>query len=165
MSEPYNRTPSAVPLAPRKKKGVDAHGDPLESTIQADILRALQRIEGVQAWRQNTGRSPCACGACKPKLCRSCAMHLAYPIQIGLCDGSADIIGEVSCALFTRDGRGVNVGRFFAIEVKRPGNRPTDDQKVFAALVRRFGGAATDECTNVADAVAFIHRAQRCEDL
>lgn len=46
----------------------------------------------------------------------------------GLPTGSSDLVGV---------GPG---GRFFGLEVKKPGERPTAEQETWLALVRRFGG-------------------------
>lgn len=50
-------------------------------------------------------------------------------VRYGLCKGSADLIGILA-----------PTGRLVALEVKRPGERPTEEQERFLALVRSMGG-------------------------
>lgn len=52
-------------------------------------------------------------------------------IRTGLCVGSADLIGMLAPQ-----------GRFLALEVKRPGEKPTREQELFLELVRKSGGVA-----------------------
>ena len=85
-----------------------------ESEIQRGILEYL-RFRGVLAWKAGTG-----------------AMRAEYRgkprfIQFGT-KGVSDIIGMLPG------------GRFLAIEVKRPGKRPTWEQSEFLRAVREGGG-------------------------
>lgn len=52
-------------------------------------------------------------------------------VRFGLLRGSSDLIGLIKPS-----------GRFFALEVKRPGKKPTKEQEMFMKLVRSFGGHA-----------------------
>lgn len=93
---------------------------PLETAIQAEILRALQAL-GCLVVRMNSRvlRVPGAGG--RDRLMR-----------VGGVKGMADIVG---CD--PRQG-----GRFLAVEVKRPGGVPTPEQAGFLAAVKRAGGLA-----------------------
>ena len=88
---------------------------PLEAGIQRTMLATLRHY-GVLCWRNNTG-----------------AVQAEYK-------GRKRFIryGEVghSDIFFVLPPR----GRFGALEVKRPGNRPTDDQIGFLQRVGRAGG-------------------------
>lgn len=86
--------------------------DPLESEIQETILNWLEYQKG-KFWRNNTG-----------------ALNIEKRfIRFGL-KGSSDIIGILPD------------GRFFACEVKRPGKKPTPDQKTFLETIAYWGGVA-----------------------
>jgi hypothetical protein len=110
------------------------------SAREADIQQAIRLAVGMERdtvlWRNNIGT----------------AIHQGTnrPIQYGVGGkGGSDLIGIVA-------------GRFFALEVKKPGGRVTTEQKDFIALVRMKGGFAcivrtTDE------ARAAVERARRGE--
>ncbi len=68
-------------------------------------------------------------------------------IRYGLLGGSSDLIGILK-----------PTGRFIALEVKKPGGRVSQKQKLFMDLVRSFGGFAAI-VYSVADAVAAVSRA------
>lgn len=72
-------------------------------------------------------------------------VDLARGVRYGLAVGSGDLIG-------------LSRGRFISLEVKRPGGRPSYDQKAWQRVVRRLGGVAeivtsTDEALDVVDAI------------
>jgi hypothetical protein len=67
-------------------------------------------------------------------------------IKFGLCPGSADLIGITSA-----DG----TGRFVALEVKLPGEKPRADQAKFLEHVRSMGGIA-GVVTSVEDALKLL---------
>lgn len=71
-----------------------------------------------------------------------------HNVKTGLGPGSADII----CCL-------APLGRWAALEVKQPGEKATDDQKVWLAQIRRTGGFAAVVCS-VEEAEQAIKRAQ-----
>ncbi len=135
-------------LEPRKPRGIGTDGRPLEATVQNEIRAAFDALPWVQCWRNNTGKLRDGNGRL---------------VTYGLATGSSDLIGIVlrhaCCCRFPGTCLGVPVGRFYALEVKRPGEKPTDDQLRFLDVVRAMGGAAA-WCDNAADAVAFIHRAR-----
>jgi hypothetical protein len=89
---------------------------------EADILRACLRwlhLHGIYCWRQNQG-AIAAVSRGKRRFFRFA----------GAC-GVSDILGLLRPA-----------GRFLAIEVKRPGGRPTPEQQVFLETVQANGGLA-----------------------
>jgi hypothetical protein len=68
----------------------------------------------------------------------------AAMIPVGLCVGSADLIG-IQCG----------TGRFFAVEVKTDDGRVSPDQRRFIDHVIAAGGIA-GVCRSVDDAVALL---------
>lgn len=91
---------------------------PTEQHIQGACLHYLALI-GAFAWRQNSGamaRTDATTGK-------------RYYTRFNGAPGCSDIIG-------------VYRGRFLAVEVKQPGQRPTVEQQVFLDSVRTCGGIA-----------------------
>lgn len=82
------------------------------------IQAALNKMDGVRVWRNNSGMLK---------------DHRGVPLRYGMGNGSADLIGCVRVG---------GVGRYFALEVKRPGQVPTTDQYAWMATVRLLGGFA-----------------------
>lgn len=97
--------------------------EPLEVDIQAACVRLLQLHPAV-AWahRMNTGAGRFV----YPDGKQSRFLRFGFP-------GQADILGQL---------RRSHGGRFLAVEVKRPGEKPTDDQLAFLEAVRYAGGVA-----------------------
>lgn len=91
-----------------------------ESEIQAQIRQALGREHDLTLWRNNVGVAEMWSSAGKPQA-----------VRYGLCVGSSDLIGLLAPA-----------GRFVALEVKKPGEKPTEEQRKFMAHVRQMGGFA-----------------------
>jgi hypothetical protein len=108
----------------------------LESAVLRDVLAMLALEPDLAVWRQNTGALPDPSGRL---------------IRFGLCIGSSDIIGILA-----------PTGRFLAIEVKRPGEKPTKLQTLFLAAIRRWGGFATVVHSAI-DVHSAIERARRGE--
>lgn len=79
------------------------------------ILASLNRLQGVRVWR--------------PHVLATSARSVS---GAGLCVGSADLIGLITCPN--------GFARFFALEVKWPGKKPTADQRLWAEVVRKLGG-------------------------
>ena len=82
----------------------------------------------------------------------------------GLGNGSADLVGVLSLdvALVTNGGHmqsRMMLGRFVALEVKRPGEQATEEQAAWLASVRTRGGFASVVCS-VDEARAAIVRAR-----
>jgi len=93
---------------------------PLEREIQHQILARLHLRPDVDAWRQNTGAQ-----LHKERQGRR-RRFIRYSIK-----GSADISGIVRVG---------PLGVRLEIEVKRPGNRATKEQRAFGARVEAAGG-------------------------
>jgi len=106
---------------PRKPSAV-----PREASIQAGIREALGLEPDLVLWRNNTGIATH----------HDASTGREFRVRYGLCVGSSDLIGILGPA-----------GRLVALEVKRPGEKPTDEQARFLALVRRQGGFATVVCS------------------
>lgn len=84
---------------------------------EAEIMRAVQLRAsecGVRLWRNNVGLLTNDAGD---------------KIRVGLCRGSSDLIGCYR-------------GRFTAVEIKRPGQKPTTEQLAFINMVVQDGGIA-----------------------
>ena len=94
-----------------------------EADIQNRIRIAASKA-GHRLFRNNTGVLPDARG---------------IPVRFGLCPGSSDLIGWVSLTVKPSDV-GKVIAVFAAVEVKRPGKRPTDQQQAFIDAVRQAGG-------------------------
>jgi hypothetical protein len=104
------------------------------SELTRPIEAALNRLPGVRVARNNTGMLRDVNGT---------------PVRYGLGIGSADIVGIVTRQLFTLEaGPGAadavmcQVGQVFALEVKRPGQRPSSDQLRWLGQVISLGGFA-----------------------
>lgn len=66
----------------------------------------------------------------------------------GLPDGSSDLVGVGPA------------GRFFALEVKKPGEKPRPEQEAWLGVVRRFGGFGS-WATSPEEAMAALERCRR----
>ncbi len=134
-----------IPRRPAKRAG--------ESEIVRRIREAVGALEGVTIWRNNTGMLEDRHGT---------------KVRFGLCEGSADLVGIVqmrrpvyvngAVAGYAVDGFS-GVGRFFALEVKQPGKKPTAAQHAFLDLVRSLGGYGA-WCDSVSDALAHVEKAR-----
>lgn len=102
--------------------------DPLESERQAGVIRYLQLERRVKFFIRINGGGRMIKGV----------FIWFYKLFVGNVEqkgkGVSDIVGML---------RG---GRFFAIEVKRPDEKPTAEQAAFLALVREAGGASGVAC-------------------
>lgn len=111
----------------------------LPSPRETDIVSAcleLLRYRGVMAWRSNTG-----------------AMSSEYKgkrrfVRFGR-PGVSDIVGILPG------------GRFIGVETKRPGEKPTEEQRVFLAEVGRRGGVGVlvESVTELAKVLDVVMRA------
>lgn len=104
-----------------------------ERQIQQQIRLAVQGPD-IVLWRNNVGMATLTDGT---------------TLRYGLAVGSADLVGV--CA-----------GRFFALEVKGPKGRVSDEQKQWIALVRSKGGFAA-VVRSVEDALAAVERCRKGE--
>ena len=87
----------------------------LENELQRAIRLALGREPDLVLWRNSVGLTEHPDGRV---------------VRYGLAKGSSDLVGVGP------------QGRFVALEVKRPGEKPTPDQSLFLALVEKRGGFA-----------------------
>lgn len=113
--------PILPPRPPAKRRG-----NP-ETKLQGSILKAINKLPGCIAWRNNVGVVERADG---------------IPLRFGLAPGSSDIIG-------------IYKGKFLAIEVKTPTGRVTAEQSVFLATVKAHGGLA-GVCRSLDDALKLL---------
>ena len=88
-----------------------------EAELVTAILNAVRVIPGVACTRNNTGKTPMPCEACRRAMCPRCLARMARPITYGLGEGGPDIVG-----VYTH-----RVGALaFGLEVKRPRPRLRD---------------------------------------
>ena len=101
----------------------------LERNIQARIMMAVSRVPGALIWRNHVGQG--WLGEYGGKLDGQDAIILkhARKTTFGLCPDSSDLIG-------------IYRGRFTALEVKRPGKKPTDGQQHFIDTIIDHDGIA-----------------------
>jgi hypothetical protein len=99
------------------------------------VREALGKDRRVVLWRNDVGAVS--------RTVRGKNVHTRY----GLAVGSSDLIGVLSPS-----------GRFVAIECKAATGRTTEEQDLFLALVRRFGGFAC-VVRSVEDAIKAVDRA------
>jgi len=85
-----------------------------EARILADIRVALGREEDLTIWRLSQGAGRLASGRWD---------------RFGLVPGAADLIGILA-----------PTGRWFALEVKSPRGRLTEEQRLWGALIQQRGG-------------------------
>ncbi len=99
---------------------VNAGGRPVPS--EADVLKAclqLLKFRRIFHWRQNSGAMQTSNSNGETRTIRFTSIN-----------GISDIVGILPD------------GKFLAIEVKRPGGLPTEEQRDFLDAVRRRGGVA-----------------------
>lgn len=85
-----------------------------ESEIQAEIMKYLN-MHHLVAWAYVTSTGTFR------------GLQGGRPIKIGY-PGMADILGQMKS------------GKLFAIEVKKPGEKPRKDQQEFLDMVKKYGG-------------------------
>lgn len=126
---------------------------PLEKKIQADIEAAIGSEPDLLLMRNS-------CGAAEyfdEKTGK--AWHVPY----GLGTGSPDLVGILltSCCGCKRPRCSIgSVGRWFCLEVKRPGEEATDEQEKVHEVWRRFG-AFVEVVHSVEEARQSLARARK----
>jgi hypothetical protein len=115
---------------------------PKEGTISNQIREALAYAPDLKLWRN--------------------AQVTRGGVRGGLGPGSADLVGILlvrnhNAAWFTGPN---GVGRFFALEVKKPREEPSDAQRAWLAEVRGMGGFAA-VVTSPAEAMKALERARK----
>lgn len=113
-----------------------------ETELVHAILVAINSTGYARVWRNNVGKLADANGRV---------------VTYGLAVGSADLIGIVQ----VRPGEPAlpDVGRFLALEVKRPGKKATDDQMRWLKVVADMGAVAA-VVTSVDEALAVVRDAR-----
>lgn len=118
----------------------------MEHSIQTEILLAFGALPWLRIWRQNTGK---AYGFSLVSAAR--ALLLRGNFQAGLealkrmplvtygQPGASDVQGILKHSVLGLEGTRT-IGRFIAIEVKRPGEEQTEEQKRWQAMVESQGG-------------------------
>ena len=113
-----------------------------EAEIQQAIRLHLGRGRGLTLWRNSTGVSE--------RIGRNGQRRFE---RHGLVKGASDLIGILE-----------PTGRWFALEVKRPGGKPTPEQELFLKLIRNHGGfGAVVDSVEAADAALARARQGLCE--
>lgn len=124
------------PKKPRPSAFTAGAKVPLEADVQKAVLKALKYHPKV-AWvgRYNSGTME-----------EQGATGDTRYVTFNSVPGQSDLMGQM------KDGR------ILAIEVKRPGGKPTERQAAFLALVARNGGVSGFACS-VDDALSIIDAA------
>lgn len=123
----------------------------LEADIMAEVRQALAALPDVTIARNNVGVA--TMGRAK--------------VRYGLGIGSADLIGSLTIEMYVPQGNTnawmpIKIARALGVEVKRPGQKPDDDQKLWAEDRRRRGWIV-GVVHNAAEAIELIERARRWE--
>lgn len=103
----------------------------LEKDIQKQCLGYLEAL-GIFHWRQNSGAVTIP----------GTSAHTRRFIRFNTKKGMSDIIGILPQDEVLKDGTKARFGNLLAIEVKRPGKKPTPDQEEFLKAVNEQGGVA-----------------------
>lgn len=112
-----------------------------EAEIQYAIRVALGRLPDLRIFRNNVG----------------VADVRGTKIRFGLTKGSSDLIGFIRHTI-----NGVKIARFVSLEIKTATGKTTEEQDLWLALVRAFGGFAC-VVRSVEEALAAIERARNGE--
>lgn len=116
-----------------------------EKEIQSGIMVALSNAHCL-IWRNTIGMLKDAKG---------------HFIRYGIGGaGGSDLLGYLPIHI-TADMVGRKMGIFVAVEVKRPGKKPTPEQENFLRVVRENGGLA-GMATSVEEALSIINSSQIC---
>jgi hypothetical protein len=129
----------AIALRPKKPKPAPERK---EGDISRDIMAALEHAPGLLLWRNSIGTF------------RAHGFH----VRAGLPKGSADLVGILQLDGIPAVPFG-SIGRFVALEVKKPGEKADPHQVTWLESVRVFGGFAA-VVHGVEEARAAIARAR-----
>jgi hypothetical protein len=119
--------------------------DRLESIVQREIELELGAEPDLLLLRNSVG---------KATYCTDSGDQYHVPYGLGV--GSPDLVG------MRRTNRGNPIASWFCLEVKRPGQKATDEQLAVHTLWRRFG-AFVAVVTSAAEARAALERARQGE--
>lgn len=124
----------------------------LEKEIQHEVRLALGTQPGCVWWRNNVGQAEFV--SPQGQISR---------VKYGLSEGSSDLIGLVSVPI-TQAMVGQVIGRFCALELKKPGasteKERREKQEMFRNLVNRMGGYA-EVITDPQQSLPALYRARR----
>jgi hypothetical protein len=83
-------------------------------------------------------------------------------VRYGLAVGSADLIGSLRVRVrFPGGEETVEISRFIALEIKRPGEKLRPEQERWAQVVRAHSSGFVAVVTSEEEALAAIERARR----
>jgi len=137
----------------------------LEKDIQDEIRSALSGHPGVTLFRNNSGRvwislaELVGIGIPPPiaqRVVEYCRKKFGN-LRFGLGEGSADLIGSVlvPVRLESDPSRVIHIARALAIEVKRPGEKQSDDQVKWMSYVTSKGWLG-EVCTSKEEAAKLV---------
>jgi hypothetical protein len=118
-----------------------------EHEIQTEILLEFGALPWMRIARQNTGK---AFGYSTVKAALDHMLRGRFEVGLNLLKhaqlvtygtpGQADIQGLIEYTYIGKGLRSMKLGRFLAIEVKKPGEKQDDDQVKWQAMIERHGG-------------------------
>lgn len=109
-----------------------------EKAIQSAVMLAASQA-GFTIWRNNTGQA--WAGDATRLADGSILIRNPRPLHVGLCKGSADLIG-IRPVVVAPEMLGQTLAQFTAIEVKTPRGKLSEPQARFLAFVESKGGLA-----------------------
>jgi hypothetical protein len=110
----------------------------LESHIQADIRITLGKLRHTRLLRNSKGQG--WMGKLVSRDGGRVVLENARQVAMGLiAPGSSDLVGPVQVVI-TPAMVGQTIAVFAALEIKRPGIKPEQEQTDFVTFVRNFGG-------------------------
>jgi len=125
----------------------------LESPIQHDVFRELNRRTDTRIFRNNVGQG--WVGKLTGQPAEVLTLRNYRPIRFGLRTGSGDLIGWHTVTI-TPDMVGRRVAVFLSIETKSNTGTADPEQKNWAEQVRYFGGIS-GIARSVSDAITIIN--------
>lgn len=137
---PWQEMESPIHVCPGCTKRYDS-----EAELMHDVRLVVGQQPGQVVWRNQAGLERHGVDKLLEKIRKICVEGSTWGVlklldqsrkelrvtRSGLAPGASDLIGIVAPH-----------GRFLAIELKSKSGKPTDDQKMFVALVRKMGGVA-----------------------
>lgn len=127
------------PIKPKRARKQATSGKARESETNRQIRQVADRLGNVELWRNNRG----------------VAQYDNYTVRYGVGpNGAADWIGYRKIRI-TPDMAGQWIAQFVAIEAKRPGETPKEDQRRFLERVNA-DGACSGYATSGDEAAAIL---------
>lgn len=149
MSTATNKSTCAAGASPTPRAKPPVFKSEREADILASIRLALGLEPDLVLWRNAVTRLD----VWNPSAGGSTMVHGGLPV------GSADLVGILSMPIESMERA---LGVFFALEVKRPGQKARPEQDAWLALVRKRGGFAA-VVHSVEEAKSALGRARRGE--